>query len=88
LIDATLNFQGAYWTFVCPSGYKGIPDRDIRIETFYKEGIPIISRAVGELGYSEVTAIEERLRTAGGATGDRPADNLSAGRSGKLTIKK
>jgi hypothetical protein len=47
-----LNHQGADWTFVCPSGYKGIPDRDRRIETFYNDGILTISRAIGELGYN------------------------------------
>jgi hypothetical protein len=57
-----LNRQGADWTFVCPSGYKGIPDRNRRIETFYNDGIPAISKAVKQLGYDVKVDIPARYK--------------------------
>ena len=59
---AVLNRQGADWTFVCPGGYKGIADRDRRIEAFYNDGIAIISKAAGELGYKVDIDIPARYR--------------------------
>jgi hypothetical protein len=57
-----LNRQGADWTFICPSDYKGISDRDRRIETFYNDGIQAISKAVGQLGYDVKIDIPARYR--------------------------
>jgi hypothetical protein len=58
-----LNHQGAAdWTFVCPSGYKGITDRDGRIESFYNNGISAISKAVKQLGYDVHIDIPDRCR--------------------------
>jgi len=57
-----LNRRGADWTFVCPSDYKGISDRDKRIETFYNNGILSISKAVGLLEYTANITIPDRYR--------------------------
>lgn len=57
-----LNRQGADWTFVCPSDYKGITDRDKRIETFYNNGILSIAKAIDFLGYKASITIPDRYR--------------------------
>jgi hypothetical protein len=57
-----LNRKGADWTFVSPNDYKGIPDRQKRIETFYNDGIIAISNAVKLLGYTVDINIPERYR--------------------------
>jgi hypothetical protein len=57
-----LNRQGADWTFVCPSGYKKIVDRDRRIDMFYNDGIGVLSKAVKQLGYDVQIDIPERYR--------------------------
>jgi hypothetical protein len=57
-----LNRQGADWTFVCPTGYKGLTDRDRRIESFYNDGILAISKAVKQLGYDVQVEIPDRYR--------------------------
>ena len=57
-----LNHQGADWTFVCPGDYKGIKDRDRRIETFYNDGVLIITKAVERLGYKAAITIPQRYR--------------------------
>ena len=33
------NKDGADWTFVCPSDYKGIADKQRRMETYYADGL-------------------------------------------------
>lgn len=43
--------DGADWTFVCPSDYKGISYRDKRIKQFYRDGISTISGFLSEFGY-------------------------------------
>ena len=43
--------DGADWTFICPSDYKGIPYRDKRIKQFYRDGISTISEFLAEVGY-------------------------------------
>ena len=48
-----LTNSEASWTFVCPSGYKGIPNKEKRIEEFYKDGVNVITWAAKELGYAE-----------------------------------
>lgn len=57
-----LNHQGADWTFVCPSDYKGIKGRDKRIETFYNNGILSIAKAIDFLGYKATITIPDRYR--------------------------
>jgi hypothetical protein len=57
-----LNRQGADWTFVCPSGYKGMTARDRRIDAFYNDGISAISKAVKQLGYDVKIDIPARYR--------------------------
>lgn len=46
--------EGADWTFVCPSDYKGIPDKEKRIQTFYNDGIFAIRKFLGEIGLEDV----------------------------------
>jgi hypothetical protein len=57
-----INKQGADWTFVCPSNYKGIKDRNRRIEIFYNDGIDEISKAVKLIGYKSTINIPDRYR--------------------------
>ncbi len=57
-----LNRAGADWTFVCPSNFKGIRDRNRRIEAFYNEGIDAISVATKALGYEVNVNIPVRYR--------------------------
>jgi hypothetical protein len=49
-----LNKAGADWTFVCPSDYRGIPNRERRIEAFYNDGIGAIAAAIKALGLADV----------------------------------
>lgn len=46
-----VNQQGADWTFVCPSNYKSIEDKSIRIQEFFNDGIDQISKALKEIKY-------------------------------------
>ena len=46
-----LDKDGADWTFVCPSDYKNIQDKQRRIGQFYKDGFSIISDVLHDLGY-------------------------------------
>jgi hypothetical protein len=57
-----LNRRVADWTFICPSNYKGILDRDQRIQAFYNDGIPAISNATSLLGYDVKIEVPERFR--------------------------
>ena len=52
----------ADWTFVCPSGYKGITDKQKRIAEFYKDGFRLISEALAEIGYFIELRIPKRYR--------------------------
>lgn len=54
--------EGASWTFVCPSNYKGISDKTRRIATFYKDGFTIISEFLAEFGYLVEIKIPQRYR--------------------------
>ena len=54
--------EGADWTFVCPSDYKGISDRTRRIERFYKDGLNIIGDVLRELGLPDEINIPKRYR--------------------------
>jgi hypothetical protein len=57
-----VNRTGADWTFVAPSDYAGIRDRDKRIETFYNDGISAITQALSALGYDVPIRIPDRYR--------------------------
>lgn len=57
-----VNGTGADWTFVCPSNYKGIPDKTRRIEQFYKDGIDAIDLALKKVGYNVEIGIPTRYR--------------------------
>lgn len=57
-----INQEGADWTFVCPSGYKEITDKDKRIEQFYNDGIKAITEAIHAIGYDCEINIPERYR--------------------------
>jgi hypothetical protein len=68
-----LNKAGADWTFVCPSDYRGIPNRERRIEAFYSDGIGAIAAAIKALGLPDVPVqIPARYR--------RHFDTLSSGK--------
>lgn len=53
---------GADWTFVAPINYKNIPNREKRIETFYKDGITVISGVLKEMNYNAELNIPKRYR--------------------------
>lgn len=57
-----LNQEGADWTFVCPSTYKGISNKEKRIEVFYNDGINQISKAIRTIGYKVEIQIPLRYR--------------------------
>lgn len=54
--------DGADWTFVCPSDYKGITNKEKRIKEFYSEGYKTICRFLRKIGYAEVVDIPKRYR--------------------------
>ena len=57
-----LDDDGADWTYVCPSDYKGIRDKRRRIEAFYKDGFAIVPEALQALGYMVGIDIPRRYR--------------------------
>ena len=57
-----LNQSGADWTFVCPGGYAGVPDKERRIERFYKDGFRMIPAALKTIGYDVPLDIPKRFR--------------------------
>ena len=57
-----LNADGADWTFVCPSDYKGIDNKDYRINQFYNDGVTVIGAALKELDYDVELNIPKRYR--------------------------
>ena len=66
-----INKDGADWTFICPSDYKGISDKRRRIELFYNDGFSVIPRVLTALGYYVGLNIPRRYR--------RHLDELSNG---------
>lgn len=56
------DHDGADWTFVCPSDYKGIEFKEKRIEHFYKDGFSVISEFLHEIGYLIGIDIPKRYR--------------------------
>ena len=57
-----VNKSGADWTFVCPSGYKGIKKKKQRIETYWIDGHKVISQALIAIGYMVDLVIPKRYR--------------------------
>ncbi len=57
-----INQEGADWTFVCPSNYKGIDNKDARILAFYSDGVLAIGKAIKEIGYDCPIEIPKRYR--------------------------
>lgn len=54
--------EGADWTFVCPPDYKGITNKEKRIEEFFKDGVDTITAFLDEIGYSIPINIPKRYR--------------------------
>jgi hypothetical protein len=54
--------SGADWTFVTPQGYKNIENREKRIETFYNDGINIITKVLTQLQFSPEINIPKRYQ--------------------------
>lgn len=65
-IDKFLRFvadgEGADWTFVCPPDYKGISDKQRRIECFYKDGLETAKAALEQIGISGDIVIPKRYK--------------------------
>jgi len=57
-----VNKSGADWTFVCPTDYKNIKNREKRIEQFYKDGVDIIKTGLKKIGYDVPIDIPKRFR--------------------------
>jgi len=54
--------ESAEWTFVCPPGYKSIEDKNRRIEKFFGDGVTLIKKVLGEIGYDVPIEIPRRYR--------------------------
>lgn len=55
--------DGVDWTFVCPMGYKGIINKEKRIQSFYNDGLKIIRQFLNEIGFKDITiGIPKRYR--------------------------
>jgi hypothetical protein len=57
-----VNNDGADWTFVCPTKYKNIENKDNRIKEFYNDGIDAISKALKAINYDVEITIPARYR--------------------------
>lgn len=57
-----LDDEGADWTFICPTDYKNIEDKQRRITAFYKDGFAAISGVLSELGFMVGINIPKRYR--------------------------
>ncbi len=53
---------GADWTFVAPQNYKNIQNREKRIETFYNDGVAIITKILTELQFNPEINIPKRYQ--------------------------
>ncbi|MBR6338347.1 MAG: hypothetical protein IKR76_11565 [Ruminococcus sp.] len=65
-IDKFLRFvadgEGVDWTFVCPPDYKGIKDKQRRIERFYSDGLETAKAAFEKIGISGEIVIPKRYK--------------------------
>lgn len=57
-----LDQDGADWTFICPSNYRGITNKKQRIEIFYDEGYKAIADFLNEIGYPPEIEVPKRYR--------------------------
>ena len=75
LIDSyfrvVVNKSGADWTFVCPTGYMGMNNKEKRIETYWMDGHRIISKALIAVGYMVDIIIPKRYRRHLDMLGDK-----------------
>lgn len=54
--------DGADWTFVVPTDYKNISNKEKRIKEFYNEGYKTIISFLQQIGYPEIVEIPKRYR--------------------------
>jgi hypothetical protein len=57
-----VNKSGASWTYVCPSSYLNIRDRELRLKKYYENGIDEITKALKLIGYDVPIDIPQRYR--------------------------
>lgn len=57
-----LDRDGADWTFICPTDYKNISDRQRRIAAFYKDGFSVISDFLTQINFMVGIGIPRRYR--------------------------
>lgn len=57
-----INVDGADWTFVCPTNYRNITNKEKRIKRFYDDGYIEIKNFLKEIGYPEYIDIPSRYR--------------------------
>lgn len=57
-----VDHEGADWTFVCPSTYNSVTRKEKQIESFFKDGMSIIPKALQQLGYDVPIEIPKRYR--------------------------
>ena len=63
--------EGADWTFVCPPDYKGIDDKQRRIERFYKDGLSVCADALRAIGIEGEIQISKRYKRHFGFMNDQ-----------------
>ncbi len=54
--------EGADWTFVCPPDYKGITNKEKRIEQFFNDGVDIITEFLKAIDYNVPINVPKRYR--------------------------
>ena len=57
-----VDHEGADWTFVCQSTYNSITRKEKQIESFFKDGMIVIPKALKQLGYDVPIEIPKRYR--------------------------
>lgn len=65
-----VNKSGASWTYVCPSAYLGIKNREFRLKKYYENGIDEITKALKRLGFDVSIDIPQRYRRHFDALGE------------------
>ena len=43
------DIEGADWTFVCPPDYQGIANKEKRIESFFGDGVDVITEFLNQI---------------------------------------
>ena len=56
------DIEGADWTFVCPPDYKGIANKEKRIESFFGDGVDVITEFLKQIDYNVPVNIPKRYR--------------------------